>query len=397
MSKYSPFCIGLSVALSVCSACDHQPKVSSARPAPGPLVADAVVVDVNSPSAVGTIPTTINDTQRSVAPSGTAATFTVMSWNLEWFYDDDSADNYSKLAKEQSAPSRAQWDWKRDAVAASLAQAQPSVVAFQEIEGRRVLWYLGRALARNHDLAYHEICQEGDDVFTEQDVGFLYRSGDDVKKSTPQLITIEPVLVSTFGRSAAMRKDESLAEVSKHLAVEYELSLGNQSEKITIVTLHLRAKEEAIEIRTKQARTVHAWVADKVRAGENVIVLGDFNTEESVCPAVKGSDMYAACGFDTPDTTDDLIDLHDHLPVKQRQTHLLAGKSFDRILVSPSLLIDDPNQIDLSLTKLEQLQNLSVQGTVDVPEEHWEKYWQLDDTDRDLSDHWPVMATFEFK
>ena len=194
-----------------------------------------------------------------------------------------------------------------------------------------------------------------------------------------------------------MRKDASLAEVSKHLAVEYELTLGEQTEIVTVLTLHLRAKAEAEGIRTKQARTVHAWLADKVRDGENVIVLGDFNSEGSVVPAPQATDMYAACGFDTPDLADDLIDLHSHLPETQRQTHLLTGKSFDRILVSRSLLEDHPTQIDLCLAKVECRQDLSVKGSVDHPAEHWDNYWEIDAADRDISDHWPLMATFEFK
>ncbi len=41
----------------------------------------------------------------------------VATWNLEWFYDDFSPDNRTDLGKEKSAPSRADWDWKRRSVA----------------------------------------------------------------------------------------------------------------------------------------------------------------------------------------------------------------------------------------------------------------------------------------
>lgn len=325
-----------------------------------------------------------------------AATFSVLCWNLEWFFDNESGDNYSSLAKEKTAPSRAQWDWRRDQVADALSRAQPAIAALQEVENKRVLWYLTRSLARAHELAYKEICVEGNDVFTEQDVGFLYRSASDTSIH-PGTLAIEPIWTGTFGRSAAMRREDSFADLSKHLCVEYELSLGEQTERITVVTLHLRAKEEAVEIRTKQARTAHAWVADRIRAGENVMLLGDFNTDEKQIPAVAGSDMFAACGFETSDPADDLVDLHGLLPVSQRQTHLLAGKSFDRILVSPSLLEDNPSRADLSLIQFDRLQALSVKGSVDLPEKHWDRYWDIDDGDRDISDHWPLLATFQFK
>ena len=77
--------------------------------------------------------------------------------------------------------------------------------------------------------------------------------------------------------------------------------------------------------------------------------------------------------------------------------NLLTNKSFDRILVSPSLLEDAPERVDLSFEKIERLQELSVNGTVDIPDDHWNKYWDLDDANRDISDHWPIMATFQFK
>lgn len=330
------------------------------------------------------------------APSGPSdAPFRVMTWNLEWFYDDEPADNYSKLAKEQSAPSRAQWDWKRDSVANAISIAKPSIAAFQEVENRRVLWYLTRALSREHALNFREICIEGDDVFTEQEVGFVYRSGDDAENRSP--LVIEPVLSSIFGRNAAMLKDNQTAEVSKHVVVEYEVTRGDLSERVTVANLHLRAREEAVAIRTKQARTIHAWLASRIRGGENVIVLGDFNTEETVVPALPGTDMHAVCGLETPDADDDLHDLHEQLPGGQRQTHLLTGKAFDRVLVSKSLLEDDPARVDLVFTKIERLKELAVMGTVDQPDEHWNGYWQMNDADRDISDHWPIMATFEFK
>ncbi len=395
------------IVLLTCSACSERKDADAIRRSAVASQAEASPKNnVGAPAVVIAKPeadsTPVDPEAGKVKKETTVQTdgirrFSLMTWNLEWFFDNEVGDNYSKLAKEQTAASRARWDWKRDAVAKSLSRVQPSVVAFQEIENKRVLWYLSRALARDRDLEYHEICSEGDDVFTEQDVGFIYRSVSKADAAASAMCVIEPILVSTFGRTAAMRDDDTLAEVSKHLAVEYELSSGDETERVTIVTVHLRAKEEAVGVRTKQARTIHAWLAQKIRAGENVIVLGDFNTEEEQVPAVAGSDMYAACGLETPETNDDLIDLHARLPLKERQTHLLTNKSFDRILVSPSLLDDAAEKVDLSLEKIERFQDLSVNGTVDVPDDHWNKYWELDDANRDISDHWPIMATFQFK
>jgi endonuclease/exonuclease/phosphatase family metal-dependent hydrolase len=382
-AKLTPATAASSTPSLTNSANVTETPASTAPELPGAIADDATLVAAVKPSA---------DSDRTRLDDGA---FRIMTWNLEWFYDDDPNDNYSKLAKEQTSPSRAKWDWKRDGVAAAIHQVNPSVAAFQEVENRRVLWYLGRALSRNHNVGYREICIEGDDVFTEQDVGFIYRSGDDSSKRS--LLQIEPLLSATLGRSAAMRRDDNTAEVSKHLLVNYELSLGETTETVSVLTLHLRAREEAVQTRTKQARTIHSWLADKIRSGHNVIVLGDLNTEETIIPATPGTDMAAVCGLDTPDQTDDLVDLHRQLPEKERPTHLIPGKAFDRILVSPALLDDAPNRIDLTFTKIERLKSLSVNGNSDVPDEHWNNYWNIEDANRDLSDHWPIMATFEFK
>ncbi len=320
-----------------------------------------------------------------------------MSWNVEWFFDENAGDNYSELAKEQTVSSRAQWDWKRDAVAQALAVARPSIVGLQEIENKRVLFYLRRALARNHNLSYQELYIEGNDFFTEQDVGMMHSVPTAADTAAGSMPSVDPVLVAMYGRTQAQRRDKSLADVPKHLAVTFDVLSGDAQEQVTIVNLHLRAKAEAAEIRTRQARLVHAWVAEKLKRGENVIVLGDANTEQSVFPAQPGTDMHVLVGQETADTADDLIDLNEQLPVDQRQTHLLNNKMFDRILVSKSLMQDDPSRTDLVFAKMQRLSELSVRGDVDVPEVHWEQYWQLSDDARDVSDHWPIMASFQWK
>ena len=45
----------------------------------------------------------------------------IATWNLEWFFDDFKANNRSDVAKEQSAPSRAEWDWRVGNFAAAIA------------------------------------------------------------------------------------------------------------------------------------------------------------------------------------------------------------------------------------------------------------------------------------
>lgn len=309
----------------------------------------------------------------------------VMTWNLEWFYDEHRGDNFSDLAREQSAPSRGAWNWRRDAVADSIAKAKPDILAVQEIENQRLLFYLARAIERRHQIKYSVAFAEGSDYFTEQDVGFLYRPNIDLLR------------LSRYQQTRSMRETNRFSNVAKHVEAVFEVPIGDSVEQVTVMTMHLRARAQAIAVRTRQARLVHAWLADRIAAGENVIALGDANSESTAYPAEDGSDMAALSGFDTPSTDDDLIDLGRELPIDQRQTHLLGGKHYDRILVSQALLEDDPNRADLVFEVIERPRELAVQGDVDSPEEHWDRYWDLAEDERDLSDHWPLVARFSVK
>ena len=328
--------------------------------------------------AVGPMPTSF-----SAEPDNGQA-FSVMTWNLEWFYDENSEDNFSKLAKEKSAPTRELWNWRRDAIAASIARVSPSIVAFQEVENRRVLWYLSRTLDREHKQSYRELCIESGDHFTEQDVGYLFRSPVDVLSISQQMLT------------RAMKSTEKFYQLSKHLVAVFRVPAGEGFETVTMLNLHLRSGAEGESIRKRQALLVHRWIEDAVSRGENVIVLGDFNTEEKGNHTMRGSDIGIMAGFETKTADDNLIDLTLRVPASQRKTHLL-GKQFDRILVSRSLLADDPSRPDLVFDSIEVRPDLAIRGGQDGRTEHWDRYWEMPAEKRDLSDHYPVIATFKIK
>ncbi|QDT12055.1 Endonuclease/Exonuclease/phosphatase family protein [Planctomycetes bacterium K23_9] len=311
---------------------------------------------------------------------------TIMTWNVEWFFDDNDGDNFSKLAKEKTAPSRGDWDWHRDAVAHSIAQSKPSILALQEVENRRVLWYLSRALDRSHKLKYSELCDESGDHFTEQDVGFMYRSPIDVLQTRHHRLT------------RAMKKTEKYFDLSKHIVGLFEVPNGTDTpEHVTVLNLHLRSRAEGESIRKRQARLAHLWMRDMIATGANVIILGDTNTEEKGDTTLAESDLGILSGAETESTADDLVDITLNLAREDRRTHLLPDRQFDRILVSQSLIDDDPSRPDLVFSKIDVLRDLAIQGELDTEAEHWEEYWQRDPKRRDLSDHLPVQATFEIK
>lgn len=328
---------------------------------------------------------TLTATQRSAE----STRMRVMTWNLEWFFDDQTGDNYSDLAKQQSAPNRSDWNWKRNAVAKAVATAEPEIAALQEVENQRVLFYLKQALLRDHNQEYAELAAEGGDYYTEQDVGYLYRPERNALRLLPLRQTI-------FGLDSQMLRSGQYESVTKHLAVEFEVRLGDVAETLTVMNVHLRAGADASVVRRGQARSVHAWLADKISAGENVIVLGDFNSVAAV-PAAAGTEIHAAQGKETAAANDDLVDLHTRLSEPERATHLQTGRALDRILVSPSLLHDDPDRVDLVFEKIQRLKELAVRGQPDATREHYDRYWQMKAAERDISDHYPVIATFQFK
>lgn len=307
-----------------------------------------------------------------------------MTWNLEWFYDDAKKDNYSELATQKASPSRGDWNWKRDAVARAIADAKPSVVAVQEIEGPRVLWYLARALDREHQLEYDEFVVEGSDFFTEQDVGLLVSAPVDV------------VSVMRGNVTSLMKKTKRFGSVSKHVAAIVEVPVGKSVQSVLVVNVHFRSGEQGADIRKKQAASLNHWIErwQAASGSPHVVVTGDFNTEQLAGAIEPASEMAILLSRSTTETDDDLTDLHESIAAKNRQTHLLPGRQFDRILVSRSLIEDTPGVPDLVVGGVEVRKDLAVQGSADTPTQHWEQYWESSSDERDLSDHYPVVAEF---
>ena len=353
-------------------------------------LSSATLLGLSSATLLGQTPQPVSSNGSSTASTqgsfaASAENLTVMSWNLEWFYDDQTGDNFSKLGKEQSAKTRVLWDARRDAFASQIAKVSPTILGVQEVESRRVLWYLSQALSRNHQLKYRELGIEVRDHYTEQDVGFLIRPPVDVLR------------LVQGGYPQRMRATNQYYDLTKHLMAVLEFEHSGQYEQVLVINVHLRAGEKGGPYRLRQARLMHHWLRSAVAAGQNVIALGDFNTDERGELLRIDSDIGIATGLHTADRSDDLIDLNQRIPKNQRQTHLLPGRQFDRILCSPSLLEDDPARPDLVFKKIEVLRELAVRGDPDTPDTHWESDVSSSSDQRDLSDHYPVMATFEVR
>jgi endonuclease/exonuclease/phosphatase family metal-dependent hydrolase len=306
----------------------------------------------------------------------------VVTWNLEWFFDHDQGDNSSDLSKQLSAPSQADWDWKVQTVAHSIAQMKPSILGLQEIENRRVLEDLVRVLKEKHGLAYRIAYVEGFDRATEQEVGILYRDG--------------LVEFSRLEQSGPMFRSQQYYNLSKHLVARFRWGNADETEELIVIVVHLRARAEEAELRMKQCKLLRHWLQDLNRHTPNIIVMGDFNTEELAGDIGEGSDIQWLMKGLTDSPEDDLYDLLKNAPESNRQTHLILNKQFDRILASPSLVEDGPGR-DLSFLSIRVLPEFNIRGTgTDERESHWERYWQIDPIERDISDHHPVAAEFSF-
>ncbi len=311
--------------------------------------------------------------------------FTVMTWNLEWFFDDSKQGNFSDLAQEKSAPTRGMWNWRRDAVAAAIASERPSIVALQEVEGPRVLWYLARALDREHALKYEDYAIEGNDRYTEQDVGLLTKAPAEVLSLMMGDVT------------ERMRRTQRYASVPKHLAAIVEVVVDGETETTLVVNVHLRSGVTGDQLRAKQAESLNRWIQLWQQPTTHLILLGDFNSDSTAGDVDAESELAVLLSRGTSDPSDDLVDLLEWVPVTARQTHLLPGKQFDRILVSRSLVEDEPGRLDLCLRGVAVRPELSIRGGPDAADEHWNHYWEIDSASRDLSDHYPFIAEFEIR
>ena len=306
----------------------------------------------------------------------------VATWNLEWFFDEYRGDNRSDLSKKLSAPSRAKWEWKRNEVAKAIASIRPDIIALQEIENRQVMWYLVQRLDRTHGIKYRIAFIQGGDYFTEQDVAILYRSG--------------LVRYCRHEQSWEMFTSKKYSNVSKHIAAHFVWGSGDNAQRLAIMNVHLRSRVEGAKVRRRQARLVHEWIKPWLARGEHVIVTGDFNAEQKAGEKDAHRTIGILTGQETSDSSDDLIDLHTRLNPDHRTTHMLPGRQFDRILVSPSLVPQGKaGRGKFAFQSIRVLPQLVIKQGKDKNQDHWDRYYELDDSKRDISDHYPVVATFE--
>lgn len=306
---------------------------------------------------------------------------TIATWNLEWFFDDQKNNNRSDTAIQQSPPSKEEWEWKLQVTVDAIAAFRPTILAVQEIEDRAVMQSVTRLLKEKHNLSYRVAFIEGFDSGTEQDVAILYRSG--------------LVEFSRREQTSEMFASNDYYNLSKHLFATFEWQVGERTESLTILNLHLRATADAADIRKRQCRLAHTWLRKKLLAGENIVLLGDLNVEEPAgVVSPDGDGMHVLLGRETQEEADDLRDLLERISADQRRTHLILDKQFDRILVSKPIL--EASKTGIHFESIEVLSRFNIRGK-EADKDHWDTRFTKDRSERDISDHHPVMATFTIR
>lgn len=305
----------------------------------------------------------------------------ICSWNAEWMFDNYAGDNSSDLGKKMTAPSRPDWDWKLAGIEKVVREIRPTILGLQEVENGRVLFYLTQRFKSDNDLKFRTAFVEGADFFTEQDVGILALSG-----------------LTGFGRREMSKEqfdDKRNMGVPKHLFATFEWGTGPDQERLTVVNMHLRAQGMATNLRIRQATLIRAWVNDLIKKGENVVLMGDLNSDEFATETTADGDIGVMRGLNTPERDDDLFDTLVELKDKDRHTHL-NGQQYDRILLTKGLTEDDPNRKDLCFKSVAIRRDLVVRGK-QQDENHMDVFWTIPDEERDVSDHYPLVVTLDYK
>jgi endonuclease/exonuclease/phosphatase family metal-dependent hydrolase len=300
---------------------------------------------------------------------------TIATWNVEWFFDNYRGDNQSDLAKQMSAPTYQDWQWRLDQVARVISGIRPTILALQEVENREVLYRLCRVLEEQHGVKYRIAFIPGFDFGTEQQVALLYRSG--------------LVEYSRKEQSFEMFESEQYYNLSKHMFARFEWGHGAARESLLLATVHLRATPEAAGLRQKQTRLLRTWLESDLSGQNNVVVIGDFNAEEEL--GHEGPDSEMLILRKPTASSAELFDLTEALEPGDRVTHL-AGKSYDRILANAALRDDVPERRDLTFNGISNRRDLVIRGEKDL--DHRDQYYQIDPGERDVSDHYPLVAEF---
>lgn len=288
----------------------------------------------------------------------------VASWNIKWFNDNDKSDDTSAIGKNFAAPNLNEYQERVATIVDAIANINPDILALQEIENEKVVEDLADELEDQFGLDYEVAFVQGADTYTGQDVAYLVRD---------DLTFTENRIPYNFSGN------DDFKNLSKHLLLETTID----GQALELINIHLITNSNR---RLKQARTLRSWVKDLDVPNSNIIVLGDFNVGLSFNSTTPTSDIGIIRGFGTTTTDDDLYDTQQNLT--DRATHV-SNRPLDRILLSPSLVNDG----GITFIEVSTRRDLAIRGSEDGS-----RYvdYSKSVTEQDLSDHYPVIAIFNY-
>lgn len=284
------------------------------------------------------------------------------TFNTEFMFDGLDGEGQASFAW-QGDPALARAH--RDALGEVIRELDADVLMLQEVENLVTLQLLvNESLA---GMGYQAYLVNGRDNFTGQDVGLLSRIPVEAVGRTDERVTV-PGTRQPYG-------------VSKNMWAR--LTLGGIP--TTIIGVHFLAWPDDVERKPRretQAEVIRRLVVAEMQAGRAVAVLGDFNDFDPDVPDRAGStpitDVLATIKRAGPSPDDDLrsvaaevqqLDRYTSFYDRNRNEEVDLGElsAIDHILLSPRLY--------------------TVLRAVDYVNFH---------DPRTVSDHFPIVATFEW-
>ncbi len=243
----------------------------------------------------------------------------LMAWNAEFLWDGRPPEEGKIDFEWRGSPEKAEAHMAD--LAAVVRKHDPDILHLSEVENLRALeTFNDKFLAESGYRAYFV---PGTDTATGQDVALLSR------------VELESIgRDSRRGRSGSVRKG-----VSKH----YVATLRAGDLRLGLVGVHLLARphqESRVADREAQADAVRGMARELVEGGRSVVVWGDLNDFDGRTLDRSGNRPITRVlewirDLDPGDPSDDLINVAERLPSRQRYTN--GRDAIDHVLVSSDL------------------------------------------------------------
>lgn len=307
---------------------------------------NTLIVDAdNRPKLSGTI-------KPNPLPVPKPGQFSVAGMNIENFFDDQDDPAFRE---DVVAPEAFQRRLNKISIAIRDVMKQPDVIGIVEAEGIYAISKLAEKINADSvaaglpDPKYAAYLFEGIDG-RGIDNGFL------VKTSRVTILDNKQFGKAEKYKHPGTGEEVFLNDRPPHMLTVAINDAAQRPFQFTIVVNHMKSysgyndprQQDNVRLKKKlQAEFLAKWVNERQRAGEKVILVGDFNSYEfsdgilDMIGTIKGAPAAKDAVFNaSPDMVEpDLINLVDLIDVKQRYSYTFDGnaQTLDHILITQSL------------------------------------------------------------